>query len=110
MERWEPKEWGTYASAKVAKDVKYFVNFHSILYQNQIFSCYLSLVILFYHADTSVTTEPTTPGGTTTTTVTTEPTTPGGTTITTETTNPTTPDCTTTEPTTTEQQEVQSLK
>merc|ERR1719458_1259310 len=40
--------------------------------------------------DTSVTTEPTTPGGTTTTTVTTEPTTPG---------------CTTTEPTTTEQQE-----
>ena len=21
MERWEPKEWGTYASAKVAKDV-----------------------------------------------------------------------------------------
>ena len=109
MERWEPKEWGTYAPAKVTIDVNCCVNL-LLLYQIQTFSWHLSLVILFYHVDTSVTTEPTTPGGTTTTTVTTEPTTPGGTTTTTETTNPTTTDCTTTEPTTTEQPEVWSLK
>ena len=94
MERWEPKEWGTYASAKVAKDVKYFVNFHSISYKN------VDLVMLIHHffrccPDTTEPTEPTEPDVTTTTT---------------GTTNPTTPDVTTTEPATSGQTGVRSLK